>query len=73
MIFLCPRLDKNVIKEHQDKIIYFYCKETYHKAIEGGKGICKAKGHDNEFVMPKSGGDRCFRDVFFFDLDLIVS
>ena len=72
MIFLCPR-DYNVIKEHQNKIIQLIPKEIYHKAIESGKGIGEAKGHDNEFIIPKSSVDSSFRDVFIFDFDLVIS
>ena len=73
MIFLCLGVDQNVIKEYQDKIIQFFSKEIFHKAIEGGRDVCEAKEHDSEFVIPKSGVYRCFKDVFFSDLDLVVS
>ena len=73
MIFLGLRVNQDVVKEDQNKIIQFLPKEICYKAIEGGWSICEAKGHDSKFIMAKSSVDSCFWDILFFDPDLVIS
>jgi hypothetical protein len=43
-----------------------------HQPLECGRCICKAKRHDQKFIMAFMSSECCFWDIFFLHSDLMI-
>ena len=66
-------VDEDVIKEDKEKHLTIRFVNFIHEALECRRGITKSKRHNQEFIMAFMGVKSCFRNVFLFHLDLMVS
>ena len=66
-------VDEDVIKEEKDKHPKIRFENFIHEALECRRGITKSERHKQEFIMVVMGVKSCFRNVFLFHPDLMVS
>src|SRR6185295_3547159 len=73
MIFLGLGIDKNIINEDNHKDIKFFHEDAIHQIHEVSRCIGEAEGHDSEFIETISSRKSCFWNIFFPDLDLMIT
>jgi hypothetical protein len=72
MFFYTPRIYKNVINEHHDKLVQFRHEDGVHEIYEVCQRIHQSKQHDKIFKETISYGEGCLGYVFGMNLDLMI-
>jgi hypothetical protein len=73
MIFSSLRIDKNIINEDNHKDIKFLHEDTIHQVHKIRRCIGEAKGHDGEFIETISSRESHFWNIFFVNLNLMIT
>ena len=73
MIFLCLGINENVIDKDDHKDIKFLHEDAIHQIHEISRRIGEAERHDSEFIETISSRESRFRNIFFPDLDLMIT
>ena len=73
MIFLGFGIDENIINKDDHKDIKFLQEDAIHQIHEISRSIGEAEGHDSEFIETISSRECCFWNIFFSDLDLMIT
>ena len=47
--------------------------DMVHEALEGGRGITQAKGHDQKLIVALMSSKCSLRNVYLFHMDLVVA
>jgi hypothetical protein len=73
MLFGILGIDQNVINENHDKLLQFYHEYGVHQIHDVSGGIDQSKRRNQIFIKTISGRESHLRDIFFTDLDLIIT
>ena len=73
MIFLGLGINENIINEDDHKNIKFFHEDAIHQIHEISRRIGEAEGHDSEFIETISSREGRFWNIFFSDLDLMIT
>ena len=68
-----PTINKDIIEEYENKLPKKRSQDIIHQGLKGGWNICKAKGHNEKFVMPLMGAECCLPNALLHYLYLVVS
>ena len=66
MVLWVGRVNKGIIREHQDELVQVLTKKIVYHIHELGRGIGDAKRHNQEFIKPPPRLKSCFVNVFWF-------
>jgi hypothetical protein len=73
IFFLILGVDQDVINEYHNELVQLWHEHRIHQVHEMRRSIGESKRYDQIFIQPVSGGECCFRYVFWTDLDLMVA
>ena len=73
MILLILEKDQNIIKIHQDEIIYVRVEDEVHHARECWRSIDKAERRDSIFIRTKACSECCLGDILFTNVNLMIA
>ena len=73
MILLVLGKDQDVIEIHQDEIICVWVEDEVHHARECWRSIDKAERHDNIFIRTIACSECCLGDIFFTNVNLMIT
>jgi hypothetical protein len=73
MLFSILGIDQNVINENHDKLVQFHHEYGVHQIHEVSRGIGQSERHDQIFIKTISGRESHLWDIFFMNLDLIIT
>src|SRR6185436_332653 len=73
MIFFGLGINKNIINENDHKDIKFLHEDAIHQIHEISRCIGEAERHDSEFIKTIFSREGCFWNIFFPDLDLMIT
>ena len=66
------RIDEDVVKVDSDVNIQQVTKNVVHKPLKRGRGVSKAKWHDEPFKRPVTSTERCLPFVAFRNMDEMI-
>jgi hypothetical protein len=73
MIFLGLGINENIINKDDQKDIKFLHEDAIHQIHEISRHIGEAEGHDSEFIESISSRKGRFWNIFFPNIDLMIS
>jgi hypothetical protein len=73
MLFLTLGIDQNVINEDNDKLIQLWHKYGVHRVHEMCRSIGEPKRHNQILIQPVPGGESGLRNVFWANLNLMIT
>jgi hypothetical protein len=66
-------VDQDVVNEDHDKPVLLRHEYGVHQVYEVCRSIDESKRHNQILVQPVPGGEGSLRDIFWMDLDLIIT
>jgi hypothetical protein len=73
MLFFFVGVDQNGVNEDHDKLVQLRHEYGVHQVHEMCKSIGESKRHNQILIQLIPGGEGSLRDVFWTDLDLMVT
>jgi hypothetical protein len=73
MFFHTPRIYKNVVNEHNDKLVQFRHEDGVHEIHEVCRRIRQSKRHDEIFKETISCSEDCLGYIFNTNLDSMIA
>jgi hypothetical protein len=73
MLFFILGVDQDVINENHDKLVQLQHEYGVHQVCEICRSIGESKRHNRILIQPIPGGESTLRDVFWTDIDLMVT
>jgi hypothetical protein len=73
MLFLALRIDQDVINEDHDKLVHLCHEYRVHHIHEVCGDIGQPERHHQLLIKTISGGESSLGDIFFMDLDLMIT
>jgi hypothetical protein len=73
MLFLILGVDQDVINEDHDKLVQLQHEYRVHQVHEMCRSIGESKRHNQILIQPTPSGESSLRDIFWTDLDLMVT
>ena len=64
---------QDVVKEHQHKVPQLFSEYVIHPRLESGWCVRQSKGHDYKFVVALMRFESYFRNIFYFDSNLMIT
>jgi hypothetical protein len=66
-------IDKNIIKENQDKMTEESTKDMIHETLKSGGIITEVEGHNQELIVTLMSSECNLENAFFFHTNLVIS
>jgi hypothetical protein len=73
MFFLAVWIDQHVINEDHDKLVQLCHEYIVHQVHEMRGGVGQPEKHHQTLIEAISGGESDFGNIFFMDLDLMIT
>ena len=73
MILLILGEDQNIIEIHQNKFIGVGVEDEIHHSRECWRSIDKAERHDSIFIRTKTCSECCLGNIFFTNVNLVIT
>ncbi len=73
MLFPTLRKDQDVVNEDHDKLVQLFHENRVHQVHEVSGGVGQPKRHHQILIEAISGTESSLEDIFFMDLDLMVT
>jgi hypothetical protein len=73
MLLFTHGIDQDVINEDHDKLVQLRHEYRVHQVHEMCRSIGESERHNQILVQPIPGGEGNFRDIFWMDLDLMIT
>jgi hypothetical protein len=73
MLFFIFGIDQYVVNEDHDKLVQLQHEYRVHQVHEMCRSIGESKRHNQILVQPVLGGEDSLRDIFWTDLDLMIT
>jgi hypothetical protein len=73
MLFFILGVDQDVINEDHDKLVQLRHEYGVHQVHEMCRSIGESNRHNQILVQPIPGGEGSFRNIFWTDLDLMIT
>jgi hypothetical protein len=73
MHFFTLEIDQDVINEDHDKLVQLWHEHGVHQVHKMCRSIGESKRHNQILIQPVPGRECSFRDIFWTDLDLMIT
>jgi hypothetical protein len=73
MLFFILGVDQDVVNEYHDKLVQLRHEYGVHQVHEMCRSIGESKEHNQILIQPVSGREYNLRNIFWTDLDLMIS
>jgi hypothetical protein len=73
MLFFTLRIDQDVVNEDNDKLVQLRHEYRVHQVHEMCRNIGESKWHNKILIQPVPGGETGLRNIFWADLDLMIT
>jgi hypothetical protein len=73
MLFFILGVDQDAVSEDHDKLVQLRHEYGVHRVHEMCRSIGESKRHNQILIQPIPGGEGSLRDIFWINLDLMVT
>jgi hypothetical protein len=73
MLFFTLGIDQDVINEDNDKLVQLRHEYGVHRVHEMCRSIGEPKRYNQILIQPVPGGESGLRNIFWMDLDLMIT
>jgi hypothetical protein len=73
MLFFILGVDQDVVNEGHNKLVQLQHEYKVHQVHEMCRSVGESKRHNQILVQPIPGGESSLRNVFWMDLDLMIT
>ncbi|CAA0821523.1 Unknown protein, partial [Striga hermonthica] len=68
-----PRINKDVVDEHNDKLVQERMKDPIHKVHKHGRGIAESERHNYDLIVAITGTEGSLRNIRLPDFQLMIA
>jgi hypothetical protein len=73
MLLFALRVDQDVVNEEHDKLVQLRHEHRFHQVHEMCRSIGESKRHNQILVQHVPSGEGSLRNIFWMDLDLMIT